>query len=74
MGARDDIVMADLAGELADMEIRYVEALADGASYRHAYLAAIDQLHVTQDKLLNAERRLAQVMGLRTWHIEEDAE
>lgn len=66
-----DLVIKDLAMELADMEMRWLEAVSEGAGYRHTLLAALDQLQQTQQKAFVLERRLQQVMGFQAWHPEE---
>jgi hypothetical protein len=70
-GATDDLVIKDLAGELADLEVLYLEAMSDAITHRQLYLSTLDAYFLLSRQYRGLQQRLEQLTGMRAWHPEE---
>ena len=67
----NQLVIEDLAGELADMEMLYLDAFSDAMTHRELYLSVLDAYHLLAKQYRGLQQRFDEVTGMRAWHPEE---
>ena len=60
-----------LSVDRADIEAKYLAAMAEALTYREMFLWIMDTLLEERKRFDRAQERLRQVMGVQPWHEEE---